>query len=136
MKAKKQQLVPVMDQQIGSKLERKYVKTVYCHPAYLTSMESTSCEMLGWMTQELESRLPAEICTISDMQMLFEWQKGLTKEPLMRVKEETEKSWLKTQHSKKEDLGIRSHHFMADRWGESGNSGRFYFLGLQNHCRW
>ena len=91
--------------------------------------------MPDWMNHKLESRLPAEICTISDMQMLFKWQKGLTKEPLMRVKEETEKSWLKTQHSKKEDLGIRSHHFMADRWGESGNSGRFYFLGLQNHYR-
>ena len=69
MKAKKQQLVPVMEQQIGSKLERKYVKTVYCHPAYLTSMESTSCEMLGWMTQELESRLLGEISTTSDMQI-------------------------------------------------------------------
>ena len=97
---------------------------------------TSSCEMPDWMNHKLESRLPAEICTISDMQMLFEWQKGLTKEPLMRVKEETEKSWLKTQHSKKEDLGIRSHHFMADRWGESGNSGRFYFLGLQNYCGW
>ena len=63
-------------------------------------------------------------------------KEGLTKEPLMRMKEETEKSWFKTQHSKNEDLGIRSHHFMADRWEKSGNSGRFYFLGLQNHWGW
>ena len=46
------------------------------------------------------------------------------------------KSWLKTQHSEDEDHGIRSHHFMADRWGSSGNSDRLYFPGLQNHCRW
>ena len=46
------------------------------------------------------------------------------------------KSWLKTQHSENEDHGIWSHHFMADRWGNCGNSVRLYFLGLQNHCRW
>ena len=52
---------------------------------------------------------------------------------LMKVKVESGKSWLKTQHSENEDHGIRSHHFMGNRWG---NSVRFYFLGLQNHCRW
>ena len=46
------------------------------------------------------------------------------------------KSWLKTQHSKNEDHGIWSHHFMANRWGNNVNSDRLYFLGLQNHCRW
>ena len=46
------------------------------------------------------------------------------------------KSWLKTQHSENEDHGIRSHHFMGNRWGNSGNSVRLYFWGLQNHCRW
>ena len=48
---------------------------------------------------------------------------------LMKVKEETEKSWLKAQHSENEDHGIWSHHFMANRWGNSGNSVRLYFLG-------
>ena len=52
---------------------------------------------------------------------------------LMKVKEESQKSWLKAQHSEKEDHGIRSHHFMANRWG---NSVILYFSGLQNHCRW
>ena len=52
-----------------SKLGKKYVKTVNCHPGYLTSMESTSCEMLGWMTQKLESGLLEEISITSDMQM-------------------------------------------------------------------
>ena len=55
---------------------------------------------------------------------------------LMKVKEESEKGWLKTQHSKNEDHGIRSHHFMVNRWGNSGNSDRLYFLGFQNHYRW
>ena len=55
---------------------------------------------------------------------------------LMKVKEESEKGWLKAQHSENEDHGIRSHHFMGNRWGNSGNSVRLYFGGLQNHCRW
>ena len=52
---------------------------------------------------------------------------------LMKVKEEIEKGWLRAQHSENEDHGIWSHHFMGNRWG---NSGRLYFSGLQNHCRW
>ena len=55
---------------------------------------------------------------------------------LMKVKEESKKADLKTQHSKNEDPSFWSHHFMANRWGNSGNSDRLYFLGLQNHCRW
>ena len=55
---------------------------------------------------------------------------------LMKVKEESENSWLKTQHSKNKDHGIRFHYFMANRWGDNGNSERFYFGGLQYHCRW
>ena len=52
----------------------------------------------------------------------------------MKVKD-SEKSWLKVQHSENQDHGIWSHHFMANRWGHNGNNHRFYFLGLQNHCR-
>ena len=55
---------------------------------------------------------------------------------LMKVKKQSGKSWHKTQHSENEDHGIRSHHLMANRWGNSGNSVRLYFLGLQYHCRW
>ena len=54
---------------------------------------------------------------------------------LIKVKVER-KSWFKAQHSENEDHGIRSHHFMGNRWGNSGNSVRLYFLGPQNHCRW
>ena len=76
MQVKKQQLVIDMGQQTASKLGKKYVKAVYCHPAYLTSMQSTSCEMLGWMKHKLESRLLGEISITSDMQMTPPlWQK-------------------------------------------------------------
>ena len=61
MQVKKQQLELDMEQQTGSKQGKEYVKAVYCHPAYLTYMQSTSCEMLGWMMHKLELRLPGEI---------------------------------------------------------------------------
>ena len=76
MQVKKQQLEPDMEQQTGSKLGKECIKAVYCHPAYLTYMHSTSCEMLGWMKYKLESRLPEEISITSDMQMTPPlWQK-------------------------------------------------------------
>ena len=56
-----------MEQQTGFKLGKEYVKAVYCHPAYLTCMQSISCEMLGWKKHKLESRLPGEISITSDM---------------------------------------------------------------------
>ena len=58
-----------MEQQTGSKLGKEYVKVVYCHPVYLTYMQSTSCEMPGWMKDKLESRLLGEMSLTSDMQM-------------------------------------------------------------------
>ena len=54
MQVKKQQLELDMEQQTGSKLSKEYIKAVYCHPAYLASMQRTSCEMLGWMKHKLE----------------------------------------------------------------------------------
>ena len=70
MQVKKQQLEPDMEQQTGSKLGKEYVKAVYCHPVYLIYMQSKSFEMLGWMNLNLESRLPGEISTTLDMQMI------------------------------------------------------------------
>ena len=88
------------------------VKAVYCHCAYLTYMQRTSCEMLGWMKYKLEfSRLPGETSITSDMQMMPPlWQKTkiMASVPII--------SW-------KID------------GGNNGNSDRFYFFGLQNHCR-
>ena len=69
MQVKKQQLEPDMEQQTGSSLGKEYIKAVYCHPVYSTSMQSASCEIPGWMKHKLESRLPGEISVTSDMQM-------------------------------------------------------------------
>ena len=69
MQVKKQQLEPDMEQQFSSKLGKEYIKAVYCHPAYLTCMQNTSWETLGWVKQNLESRLPGEISVTSDMQI-------------------------------------------------------------------
>ena len=76
MQVRKQQLELDMEQQTGSKLGKKYIKAVYCHPAYLTYMQSTSREMLGWIKHKLESRLLGEISITSYMQMTPPlWQK-------------------------------------------------------------
>ena len=78
-----------MEQLTGSKLGEEYNKAVHCHPAYLTYMQSTSCEMLGWVNHKLEFRLPGEIATISDMYTESEEE---LKNLFMRVKEESEKA--------------------------------------------
>ena len=100
MQVKKHQLEPDMEQQTGSKLGKEYVKAVFCHPAYLTYMQSTSCEMPGWKKHKLESKLPREISTTSDMQMtddttLMSESKEELKNLLMQVKEESGKVGLK-----------------------------------------
>ena len=69
MQVRKQQLELDMEQRTGSKLGKEYVKAVYCHPAYLTYMQNTLCEMLGWMKHKLESRLLGEISITSNMQI-------------------------------------------------------------------
>ena len=76
MQVRKQQLELDMDPQTGSKSGKEFVKAVYCHPAYLTSMQSSSCEMPGWMKDKRESRLLGEISITSDMQITAPlWQK-------------------------------------------------------------
>ena len=77
MQVKKKELEPDMEQWTSSKLGKEYVKAVYCHPAYLTYMQSISCKMPGWMKHKLESRLPGEISITLDMQMtLHLWKKA------------------------------------------------------------
>ena len=77
MQVKKQQLEPNMEQRTASKLGKKYVETVYGHPAYLTYQQSSPCEMLGWLKLKLESRLLGEISITSDMPMTPPlWQKA------------------------------------------------------------
>ena len=77
MRVKEQELEICMEKQTGSKYEKEYFKVVYCHPAYLTYIQSTSCEMPGWMQHKLESGLQGEISITSDMQMTPPlWQKA------------------------------------------------------------
>ena len=94
MQVKKQQLELDMEQQIGSKFGKKYVKAVYCHLAYLTYVQSTSCEMLGWMKHNLESRLQGKISITSDTALVAESKEEL-KSLLMKMKAEREKAGLK-----------------------------------------
>ena len=103
-----------MEQQTGSKLG-KYVKAVYCHPAYLTPMQSTSCEMPGWIKHKLESRLPGEIPVVSyadDTTLMAESEEEL-KSLFMKVKKESETAGLKLNIQKTNVFW--SHHFMANR---------------------
>ena len=95
IQARKQQLELDREQQTGSKSGKEHVKTVYCHPAYLTYMKSTSCKMPGWMKHKLESRLPEEISVTSDIAdntNLMAESKEELKSLLMKVKEESEKA--------------------------------------------
>ena len=76
MQDKKQQLDLDMEQQTGSKLGKEYIEAIYCHSAYLTSMQSTSYEMPGWINHKVQSRLLGEISITSDMQIIsLHWQK-------------------------------------------------------------
>ena len=87
-----------MEQLTGSTLGKEYIKAVYCYPAYITSVQNTSSEILGWMKHKLESRFPEEISITSDMQMtttLMVESKVELKSLLMKVKEKSEKADLK-----------------------------------------
>ena len=99
MQVKKHQLELDMEPWIGSKLGKEHVKAVYCHPAYLTYVQSTSCKMPGWKKHKLESRLQGEILITSDRcaadTTLMAESKEELKSLLMKVKEESEKAGLK-----------------------------------------
>ena len=71
-----------------------------------------------------------------DTTLMAESEEELSEEPLDESERGEWKNWLKAQHSENKDHGIWAHHFMANRWGNSGNSVRLYFSGLQNHYRW
>ena len=118
---------------------KEYDKTVYCHLAYLTYTQSTSCEISSWVKHKLESRLPEEISTTSeytDDSTLMAESEGELINNLIRVKEESEKAGLK--------LNIQRTKIMASSlvtsWQIDGekveNSYRFYFPGLHNHYGW
>ena len=89
MQVKKQQLEPEVEQQTGSKFRKEYVKAVYCHPAYLTNMQSTSCKMAGWMKQKIVWRNINNLRYADDTTLMEESEQEL-KSLLMKVKEESE----------------------------------------------
>ena len=112
-----------MEQQTGSKLGKEYVKAVYCHPAYLTYMQSTSWEMLDWMKHKLESWLQGEIPITSDMQMtpfcIMAESKEELKSLLMAVKEQSEKASLKLNIQKMKIMAsgpVTSWQIMGKQW--------------------
>ena len=97
MQVKKQQLELDMEQQTGSKLGKEYIKVAYCHPVYLTYVQSISCEMSGWMKHKLESRSLGEISNlryVDDTTLMAESEEEL-KSLFMNVKKESEKAGLK-----------------------------------------
>ena len=126
-----------MEQKTGSKLGKEYIKAVYCHPAYLTYMQSTLCETPGWMKHRLESIARRNINNLrcADDTTLMAESKEKLKSLLMEVKEESEKVGLK--------LNIQKTKIMASgpitSWqidGETVESVRLYSFGLQYYCRW
>ena len=124
-----------MEQQTGSKKEKEYIKAVYCHPAYLTSMHSTSWEILeeAQAGTKIAGRNINNLRYADDTTLMAESEEDL-KSLWMKVKEESEKAGLKLNIEKTKIIWF--HHFMGNRWGNSGNSVRLYFSGLQNPCRW
>ena len=131
MQVRKQQLEPDMEQQTGSKLGKEYVKAVYYHPVYLTYMQSTSCEMLGWMKQaqtaiELAGRNMNNLTYADDTTLMAERKEEL-KSFLMKLKEESEKAGLKfnIQKNYPDIWSITS--FETNRWGNSGNSDKLFW---------
>ena len=139
MQVKKQQLELNMEQQTGSKVAMESIKAVYCHPAYLTYMQSTSREMLDWIKQaqtgiKIAGRNINNLRYADDTTLMAESKEEL-KSLLMKVKEESEKVGLK--------LNIQKTKIMSSSpitsWpidGETMETMRLYFFRLQNHCRW
>ena len=121
-----------MEQQTGSKLGKLYVKVVFCYLFYLTYMESTSCEMPGWMNHKLESRLLGEISTISDMQTIVLYGQKSEEELkslLMKVKEESEKTGLKLNIQKTIIMAFSPITLWQIEWEKVEAVTDFLFLG-------
>ena len=136
MWVKKQQLEADMEQQTGSTLGKEYVKVVYCHPADLSYMQSTSYEMLGWMNHKLiAGRKINNLRNADDTTLMAESEEEL-KSLLMRVKEESDKAGLKLYIQKTKIMASSTITSWQIEGEKSGSSDRLYFLRLQNHCGW
>ena len=132
-----------MKQETGSKLGKDDVKAVYCHSAYLTYMQSTSCRVqsTSWLDEE-QARIKFARRNINNLQyaddttLMAESEEEI-KSPLMKLKEGSEKVVLNSAFKKLKSWHQVSslHGKLLDRWGNNGKSDRLYFGGLQNHCR-
>ena len=136
MQVKKQQLEQDMEQQIGSKGVHQGCILSPClfnlYAEYImgnTGLEEAQAGI------KIAGRNISHLRYADNTTLMAESEEEL-KSLLMKVKVESEKCWLKAHHSENKDHGIRSHHFMGNRQGNSGNSVRLYCSGLQNHCRW
>ena len=128
MQVKKQRVEPDLEQWTGSKLGKKYIKTVYCHLAYLICMQNISCEIPCWMKHKLESRFKGEISITSDDNTLMAESEKELENLLMKVKKDSEKAGLK--------LNVQKTKIMAScpisSWqidGETAESVRDFILG-------
>ena len=113
---------------------KEYVEDVYCHPAYLTYMQN------AWLDEaqvgiQIGRRNINNLRYAGDTTFMAESEEEL-KSLLMKVTEDSDQAGSKLNIQKKKIMASGPIHFMANRWGNSGNSGRLDFLGLQNHCRW
>ena len=127
-----------MEQQTGSKLRKEYVKAVYCHPAYLTYLQSIM-QNAGLDEVQAEIKIAGRninnLRYADDTTLMAESEEEL-KSLLMKVKEEIEKAGLKLNIQKTEIMASSPITSRQIDWGKVGNNGSFNFLGLQNHCRW
>ena len=139
MQIRKQQLELDMEQQTGSKLENKVRQGCILSLCFFNFYAEYIMRNAGleeaYARIKIAGRNINNLRYADDITLMAENEEEL-KSLLMKVKEESEKSWLKAQHSENKDHGIWSHPFMGNRWGNSGNSVRLYFFGLQNHCGW
>ena len=122
MHLKKEQLEMNMEHKTGSNLGKEHVKAIYCHPSYLTYLQSTSCKMLGWRKHKLESRLPGEINNLryaDDTTLMAESEE--LKSLLMKGKEESDKVGLKHNIQKTKIMAsspITSWHMEGKQWNQ------------------
>ena len=124
-----------MDQKTGSKLGKEYTKAAYCHHAYLTYIQSTSCEMVAWLKHKLKSRLLGEMSMTSDTKWHHHYgrKQRATKELLVESERGSKKAGLKLSIQKMKI--IVSGPITSWKIGNNGNGDRLYFFRLQNHCR-
>ena len=137
MQVKKQQLELDMEQWTGSKLRKEYIKAVYCHPAYLTYMQTTMQKWVGgitnWNQDCLEKHQKPQICRWH-LPYGRKWRR--TKEPPKESERGEWKSWLKLNIQKTKIVASNPITSWQIHGGNNWNSNILYFLGLQNHCRW